>query len=421
MREDIKERIEKIKRGEVPEGYKKTEAGIVPITWEKQYFKNLFKEKKIMTNEVDKYPLYSLTIENGVVEKSDRYDREHLVKKDEDVYKIVEKNNFAYNPMNIRFGAVARNKTNKEVCVSGYYDVFEVVNEEDMEYMDDYLVSYPMIKYFNRVCTGSLDEKKRVHFSQFLEFRLPMPSMSEREKISKILCMVNKKIYLQENLILNKIYQKKYMSRILLTGKKRINNFSEEWKTIKCRKLFEIGSKEKVINTSEYKKITIKLNFGGIEFLNSKREMSDTRPFYIRRKNEIIIGKQNYFNGSIAMVSEKFDGTICSNAIMSFTVNEKYCDKYFVFYYLSQPDFLKEKSCMANGTGQKELSEKDFLDFEIMVPSIDEQRGIANIIKEADKEIELLEQQLEEIKLEKKAMMQLLLTGIVRVNQKGGE
>ena len=72
--------------------------------------------------------------------------------------------------------------------------------------------------------------------------------------------------------------------------------------------------------------------------------MADSRPFYVRSLGEIIIGKQNYFNGSIALVDENYSGAICSNAIMSFKVQEKYCDKYFLLYYLSQNDFIKRKS-----------------------------------------------------------------------------
>ncbi len=103
---------------------------------------------------------------------------------------------------------------------------------------------------------------------------------------------------------------------------------------------------------------------------------------------------------------------------MSFQVREEYCDKYFLLFYLSQTDYIKKKSFLANGTGQKELSEKDFLNFDIRIPDIREQKAIAKVLTTADKEIELLEKQLEQIKLEKKAMMQLLLTGIVRVDEK---
>ena len=91
-------------------------------------------------------------------------------------------------------------------------------------------------------------------------------------------------------------------------------------KLTKLSNVLNQGSKDKVEDTSKYNKITVMLNFKGIKLAEIEREMADTRPFYLRRTDEIIIGKQNYFNGSIALVSKEFDGTICSNAIMSFSV-----------------------------------------------------------------------------------------------------
>ena len=51
----------------------------------------------------------------------------------------------------------------------------------------------------------------------------------------------------------------------------------------------------------------------------------------------------------------------------------------------------------------------------------EKQKAISNVLFTADREINLLEKKIEQKKKKKKAMMQLLLTGIVRVNQKGGE
>ena len=50
-----------------------------------------------------------------------------------------------------------------------------------------------------------------------------------------------------------------------------------------------------------------------------------------------------------------------------------------------------------------------------IIPEFDEQKAIASVLSTADKEIELLEQKLEQLQKQKKALMQLLLTGIVRV------
>lgn len=58
---------------------------------------------------------------------------------------------------------------------------------------------------------------------------------------------------------------------------------------------------------------------------------------------------------------------------------------------------------------------EDFLKYVIRLPSLDEQNAIAKVLSTADREIDLLRQDIEQEKQKKKALMQLLLTGIVRV------
>ena len=58
---------------------------------------------------------------------------------------------------------------------------------------------------------------------------------------------------------------------------------------------------------------------------------------------------------------------------------------------------------------------QDFFNMPINIPNLDEQTAIANVLTTADQEIELLEQDLQQWQLKKKALMQLLLTGIIRV------
>lgn len=165
------------------------------------------------------------------------------------------------------------------------------------------------------------------------------------------------------------------------------------------------GSKDKVEDTSKYKKITVMLNFKGIKFAEIEREMADTRPFYVRRTDEIIIGKQNYFNGSIALVSKEFDGTICSNAIMSFSVKQNSIP-YFIYSLLSQNRFMRTREKLANGTGQKELSEKDFLNFDINLPSKQEQEKIGGFLSSFDKFIQKQQEKIDLLKELKKGYLQ---------------
>jgi type I restriction enzyme S subunit len=69
----------------------------------------------------------------------------------------------------------------------------------------------------------------------------------------------------------------------------------------------------------------------------------------------------------------------------------------------------------ARNHGLLNIAVDDFFNSKIVLPSHEEQQAIAAILTAADREIELLQQDLEQEKQKKKALMQLLLTGIVRV------
>ena len=240
------------------------------------------------------------------------------------------------------------------------------------------------------------------------------PPLEEQKRIAEVLSLCDDIIENLTELIDKKEQYKKGVMQRLLSGEVRFKGFTDEWKTVKLKDILIAGSKDRVNDTSKYKKITIKLHNKGIEFANIERKMADKRPFYIRKKDEIIIGKQNYFNGSIAIVNEEFDNTICSNAIMSFKVNNS-CNNKFIYSLLSRESYMKKYYHLANGTGQKELSENDFFNFTLSVPSLEEQKKIAGLLSAIDEDIENLKKQLELRKQQKKGLMQKLLTGEVRV------
>ena len=191
------------------------------------------------------------------------------------------------------------------------------------------------------------------------------------------------------------------------------------WKKMKLKDILIEGSKERVDDTSKYQKLTIRLYFKGMEKAKVRENMADKRPFYVRRKGEIIIGKQNYFNGSIAILPEELDGGICSNAIMSFKAKENFNNKY-IYYMLSDLNFINKRSFLANGTGQKELSEQDFLNFDVIVPPIIEQEKIVVILENIDKIIEKFGDKKEEIEKEKEYITKKIFDeNILNIDNKG--
>lgn len=159
--------------------------------WEEKSFGDFLITHSEKTSNKDSYPLYSLTIESGVQPKTERYEREFLVKKEGDNYKIVPPNAFVYNPMNLRFGALKVNHEKFSVSVSGYYDVFSLKDDSTLAFWENYLVTPRMLNYYFSIATGSLIEKLRVHYSQFVKIKKAVPSLPEQQKIADFLSTID--------------------------------------------------------------------------------------------------------------------------------------------------------------------------------------------------------------------------------------
>ena len=159
--------------------------------WEEKSFGDFLITHSEKTSNKDSYPLYSLTIESGVQPKTERYEREFLVKKEGDNYKIVPPNAFVYNPMNLRFGALKVNHEKFSVSVSGYYDVFSLKDDSTLAFWENYLVTPRMLNYYFSIATGSLIEKLRVHSSQFVKIKKTVPSLPEQQKIADFLSTID--------------------------------------------------------------------------------------------------------------------------------------------------------------------------------------------------------------------------------------
>lgn len=153
--------------------------------WKPRVLGKFLRERNQIPRE--KVPLYSLTIEDGVSPKTERYERSFLVKNESEAYKLVKPLDFAYNPMNLRFGAIGMHSGSEDVAVSKYYNIFHCDDTVDARFCEIYFKSAEMITHYNNVATGSLIEKRRVYFSDFLRFKIPFPSLDEQKKIAQVI------------------------------------------------------------------------------------------------------------------------------------------------------------------------------------------------------------------------------------------
>lgn len=331
--------------------------------------------------------------------------------------RIVKKGDILFSTVRPNLEGYARiNLDVKDLIASTGFAVLSPKELSDTEFIYQYLYSYHIKKQIYALVVGSNYPAVNSSDVAHLKFNIPN-NADERKAIADLLSTWDSAIEKTERLIAAKEKRFQWLLDELISKPSR----EGKWKEVQLKDVLTEGSKTPVSDTSSFSKITIKLRKKGLEFSANSREMADARPFYVRNKGEIIIGKQNFFNGSIAIISDEFDGCICSNAIMSFGVKHDY-SKEFLFESISTSEFLKRREMLANGTGQKELSEKEFLNFKVAMPSLNEQEKIAHSLGLAQKEIDLLKFLAEKYKEQKRGLMQKLLTGEWRVKvANGGE
>ena len=415
MTPKIKQRIEQIRRGEVPERYVKTALGLAPANWKRYTFGDIYTERKEPGDE--KLPLLMVSIHSGVSDgEVDAAELPKQVKRIEDKsqYKKAVSGDLVFNMMRAWQGAIGTVRTTG--MVSPAYIVAEPNDKVYPLFMDYYSRTPQMINQIDRQSYGVTDFRKRLYWDSFAPIGCTLPPIEEQQKIATILTTQDKVIKLKEKRLAEKQRQKKYLMQQLLTGKKRLPGFSGEWKKAKLKNIL-YERKTYSPKGLEYPHVT--LSAEGI-FPKSERYDRDhlvrdeDKEYKITHKGDICYNPANLKFGAIC--ENTFGDAIFSPIYVTFEVEENICKEY-IANYLMRWDFINAVRKYEEGTVYERMAVKpeDFLKFEIFLPQIEEQTAIAEVLSAADREIELLQQDIEQEKQKKKALMQLLLTGIVRV------
>ena len=152
--------------------------------WGKYCLGDIFEQVSNYIEPSVENELWSLTVEKGLIPKTDRYKRDFLVKKN-DKFKKVDVNEFVYNPMNLTLGALDLNDNEVTISVSGYYVVMKNRDREkfDNDFLKIILKTTYAIYQYKQFATGTLIEKQRVQFPTFSEIPFYLPSIAEQQAI----------------------------------------------------------------------------------------------------------------------------------------------------------------------------------------------------------------------------------------------
>lgn len=425
MNPTIKARIESIRRGEVPEGYKRTKIGIVPNEW-KEYnlgdFLEEYKEKTIIPNQ---YPVLTSSRKGLMLQK--KYYSQRQVTTDDNIgYNVIPLGFITYRSRSDdgRF-CFNENTIIEKGIISYFYPVFSVsanAVKTFVLYLMNETIYRRMIPYAEGTAQQVLSLKQLCSLKYFF------PTVSEQEKIAEILAGQDRVIALKEKLLVEKQKQKKYLMQQLLTGKKRLPGFSGEWK---CVRLGELGcfypglsgkTKEDFGSGKPYipyKNIfnNPKIDCDFFEYVKIKENEKQTKVRY----GDIFFTTSSEILSEVGMTSVMLD-SVEELYLNSFCTGFRLYDfnlihPEYASHYFRGEEFRIALNKISQGITRFNLSKNGLSKISLTLPSIEEQLAIAQILSTVDKEIELLEKDIEQEKLKKKSLMQLLLTGIVRVDE----
>lgn len=312
----------------------------------------------------------------------------------------------------------------------------------DVIYMENYINKY--LRIFNE--NGGIPQ---LPGASLAKYNVTLPPLAEQRKIAKILSTWDKAISTTERLIDNSKQQKKALMQQLLTGKKRLIHSENDGFSVRegfaKAKLGELPNDWNVcllsqfywyqegpgVRKHQFTTSGVKL-FNGTNIQNSRINLFNTEthvsseeaegPYshFLADAGDLVIAcsgiSVDKFDEKIAFIKKEHLPLCMNTSTMRFKVKED-ADACLTFlqYFMMSPLFKNQIRRQITGSAQLNFGPSHVGKCFIAMPSLAEQKKISALLSLADSEIDLLEQQLADLKQEKKALMQQLLTGKRRV------
>lgn len=278
---------------------------------------------------------------------------------------------------------------------------------------------------FERQAVGSTI--KTIGLPYFKKLKIAVPPYPEQKKIAKILSTWDKAITTTEQLLTNSQQQKKALMQQLLTGKKRLLDqngvrFSREWKEYNLEEVFsfkkgkglskaglsEGGSNKCILYGELYTRYS-----EVVKTVLSKTNQTDGTPSV---SGDILIPSSTTTSGiDLANATAILEDNVLLGGDINILRPKKKIVPSFFAHLLTHIK-KHEIASRAQGITIIHIYSSDLKDIKIFIPlELIEQQEIATVLSSADQEITTLQQQLDHLKQEKKALMQQLLTGKRRV------
>lgn len=390
----------------VPDGFKVSEVGVIPVDWDVYYLGD--KTVKIGSGitptggsriyKTEGRPfLRSQNIGWGTLSLDDVAYIDDII---HDTFKSTEiKEGDVF--LNITGASIGRSaiadhrvvngNVNQHVCI-----IRPIEEELNSYFLNCFLLSHKGQKQIDSFQSGG--NRQGLNYGQIKLFKIPLPPLTEQKAIAQSLSDVDNLITAIDKLITKKRNIKQGTMQELLTGKKRLPGFSGEWEV---KKLGDIAPLQRGFDLP-----TSQLIKGKYPVVYSNGILN----FHIEYKAKapgVVTGRSGTL-GKVTFIDRDYWPHNTSLWVTDFKGNYS---KFIYYLYI----FIRLER-FGTGSGVPTLNRNDVHAFQVLYPpSTEEQKAIAKILTEMDKEIEALEKKREKYKNIKQGMMQELLTGKTRI------
>ena len=148
--------------------------------WEIKKFKSISNKRGKSNSKGYDYPAYSVSNQSGLIPQSEQFEGSRLENLEKTSYKIVEPNEFAYNPARINVGSIAFNDLDETVIVSSLYVIFSL----DMSINNNYALLFIKSPEFNKEVRRNTEGSVREYlfYENFANIRIPIPPTFEEQQ-----------------------------------------------------------------------------------------------------------------------------------------------------------------------------------------------------------------------------------------------
>lgn len=383
--------------------------------WEQRKLGDVFAQKVNYVDPIkEMIELWSLTVEKGLTPKTERYNREALVKKN-DKFKVVHPGDIVYNPMNMTIGAVGFNNSSKSVAVSGYYVTMNMKTGFDNKFFNTWLPSPNALNLYKNYATGSLIEKQRVQFPTLSGIKLDIPKLDEQIKIGSFFAKIDNLITLhQRKLELLKVTKKSMLQKMFPKDGEsipeiRFAGFTDAWEQRKVGELVNQVIREVDKPDKPYWRLSVRSHAKGTfhQFVDEPQKVAMDK-LYVVHEDDLVVNITFAWEHAIAVASKEDTGMLVSHRFPMYRADGK-SDIGFLKYLVSQEYFRRKMDLISpGGAGRNRvLSKSEFLKIEVVVPcNKEEQQKIGEYFSNLDNLITLHQRELDLLKDLKKSMLQ---------------